>query len=106
MAAAGVSGALEYVCGPWPEVPIPLGAPCWLCYEVNEVTDSVLRSVEIFADGSSHRNSLQLQERDGFVCTSLVHGSFRAIVTGVMLERIEPERFEQLWNTAQDIPAP
>jgi hypothetical protein len=36
----------------------------WIYYEVDTVTDVVLRTVNVFADGRIERNSIALEERN------------------------------------------
>jgi len=81
---------------------IPPDQPVWLHYEVDVVRDVVLRSVELFADGRSERNSVELEARDGFPCVSIVHGPFMQIVTDAGLELIDAEDFEELRRRSSD----
>ena len=88
--------------GRWPEKEIPPEEPVWLHYEVDVVRDAVLRSVELFADGRSERNSVELEARNGFPCVSIVHGPFMKVVAASGLEPIDAKDFEELWRRSSD----
>jgi hypothetical protein len=99
-------GKLHYYRGRWPEEDIPKDAPVWLLYEVDPVEDVVLRAVEVFADGHSERNSLELEARDGFPCLSVVEGAFMPTVAEAKLEKVTANHFEKLWQRSIDKPTP
>ncbi|WP_155914554.1 hypothetical protein [Asticcacaulis sp. AC460] len=96
----------KYVRGKWPEVVVPADTPVWLYYEVNIDDEVVLRTVETFTDGTHVRNSLSLEERDGFACASLVHGPFGELTIDWPLEEIEASEFENLWIVSVNKPFP
>jgi hypothetical protein len=95
---------LTHYQAPWPESPAPEGEPIRFFYEVDAVADIVLRSVELHADGSLQRNSLELEARDGWPCVSLWHGSFAELSVGVPLEPLSASTFEEYWRRAIDTP--
>ena len=95
---------LTYFQAPWPEPPVPEGEPVRFFYEVDEAADNVLRSVELYVDGSLQRNSLELEARDGWPCISLWHGSFAELSAGVPLEPLLASGFEEHWQRAIDTP--
>lgn len=70
------------------------------------MADVVLRIVERFPDGTSRRNNLALQQRDGFAGRSLVHCSFNTLRAGTAFEILTPDVFEGLWQEAEDPPLP
>jgi hypothetical protein len=88
--------------GRWPDEAVPPEVPVWLHYEVDVASDVVLRSVEVFADGRSERNSVELEARDGFPCLSIVHGPFMQVVADAGLEPIDAQDFEELWRRSAD----
>lgn len=55
---------------------------------------AVVRSAEVFADGSVARNSIEIEESDGKLCPSLIDCSLAEGVDGVDAEQITPEEFE------------
>ena len=95
---------LNYFRGRWPGDEVPTGEPLWLYYEVDPTRDAVLRSVEMFEDGRLGRNSLELEERDGHPCISIVHGPFMRVVAEAQLESIGAQEFEKLWERGVDKP--
>jgi hypothetical protein len=99
-----------YFKGRWPEQPVPDGEPLWLFYEVIEPKDVVTRTIEIFAQGVSIRNSIKLAEREGLDARlpedrSLVHGAFLEEARP-WLEATTATEFERLWDSAGDKPWP
>ena len=94
----------EYFRGKWPEEKVPGGEPLWLMYEIDRVADNVLRTVEIFPDGSIARNSIVLEERNGDSCASLIDGSLETLLSHAMLEEITSEQFEDLWTRGENSP--
>ena len=101
-----------YVKGRWPDGEIPTGEPEWFYYEVTEDTDVVCRTVEVFPDGRSIRNSIKLAEREGPdfrepKYRSLVHGSFLKLSeVREQLTNSTLGEFEKFWNNAVDKPWP
>lgn len=92
--------------GRWPEEQVPVESPIWLYYELDVEADNVLRTVEIYQDGHSERNSLALEMRDGWPCITLVHGPFWETVGDWLLAEISNEEFDRFWLQALDKPAP
>lgn len=97
---------IEHFRGRWPEQVVPEGEPTWLLFEVEVNEDRVLRTVDVFEDGSMQRNSIALEERDGYPCLSIVEGPFMPLVRKVALEKVPAALFEGLWNDAEDRPRP
>ena len=102
---------LMHLKGRWPGQSVPAGEPLWLFYEVEENTQVVTRIVEIFLDGSSLRNSIELAEREGPDLRapqyrSLVHGDFLDDETRKWVEEISEAEFNRQWNCAADKPWP
>jgi hypothetical protein len=95
---------LKHVRARWPEPEVPPGEPEWLLYEVDEGADSVLRTVDIFTDGTTLRNSLEIEQRDGRPCSSLMDISSSDRFEGADLEAIEPGAFERAWASGVDTP--
>jgi hypothetical protein len=95
---------LNYYRGRWPDDPVPPDSPIWLHYEVDLDRDAVLRSVELFAGGYSERNSLELEERDGFPCISLWSDAAAPSIVESKLELISAGEFEELWKKSVDKP--
>lgn len=58
----------DYYRGRWPEEPVPEGEPIWLLYEVDKSADTVVRTVEVLADGHVARNSVELEQRHDDEC--------------------------------------
>lgn len=94
----------EYLRGRWPGADIPQGEPEWLLYEVDRLADAVLRSVEIFPDGNVTRNSIELEQRNGDVCPSLMDDSLDQAFKDAPLEQIAGEEFETFWMKGVDTP--
>jgi hypothetical protein len=88
---------LIYFRGRWPDDEIPIGEPLWLYFEVDPALDVVLRTVDMFEDGHLVRNSIELEQRDGFPCVSIVHGPFLSFAAEAQLASIEAQEFEELW---------
>jgi hypothetical protein len=93
-----------YYRGPWPDKIVPDGQPQWLLYEVDEASDDVLRSVEIFPDGHITRNSVELEQRNGHDCQSLIDVGWHEGVAEANLEKISAETFEELYRRGADTP--
>lgn len=89
--------------------------PDWIFYEVDVPQDLVLRIVELYADGTAFRNSIELAEREGLDRRS---PEFRTLVHGNFLRGPDQEgwakdlvsipdvEFKQIWDRAQDVPLP
>lgn len=92
---------LKYVRARWPDPEVPDGSPEWLLYERDEQSDAVTRTVEFFPTGSVARNSIQIEERGGKPCPSLVEGSLRDGF-GPSAEQITSEEFERGWAMGTD----
>lgn len=89
---------------PWPESEVPAGEPSWLYYEIDKEADAVRRSVEVFSDGRITRNSIDVEERDGSPCPSLIDVSLdEAFGDGEPLALSQGE-FEDLWRQGVDTP--
>ncbi len=86
----------------WPDRTIPLGEPEWMLYEVDDLSDRVLRMVEIFEDGTSHRNSLALENQKGPAINSLVSMNFAEGIADVSYELVSAELFGELYAAAPD----
>jgi hypothetical protein len=56
----------------WPDAEVSPDAPTWLHYELDDEADAVVRTVEVFASGAVHRNSLEIEQRGGRPCPSLI----------------------------------
>lgn len=95
---------LRHYRGRWPEPVVPPGEAEWGYYEVDPELDIVTRTVDLFADGQTQRNSIALEERNGVPCLSLVEGPFMETVRTVPLEAVAPEEFERLYQEAIDTP--
>jgi hypothetical protein len=89
---------------PWPESEVQPGEPGWLFYELDEESDVVVRSANVFADGAVARNSIEIEERSGKPCPSLIDCSLAEGFAGVALEPISREEFEQIWAKGIDTP--
>jgi hypothetical protein len=87
--------------GRWPENPVPSGEPDWIYGEVALDTDSVVRLVEVFADGRALRVSIA---RAGG--PSLVHGDFWTDdEVRRQLTPITQDEFARIWAAATDKPS-
>lgn len=96
--------ALRHVRARWPEVQVPHGEPLWLLYEIDDLADAVTRSVDLFADGTATRNSIEIEERNGQPCPSLIDTSLADGFGGVDLEAISSEDFASAWIKGTDKP--
>jgi hypothetical protein len=94
----------RYVRAPWPDAVAPPGAPVWLFYELDEKADIVRRTIELFADGSATRNSIEIEERNGEPCPSLVDCSLKEAFGDAPITQISSDEFEQVWARATDEP--
>jgi len=97
---------LKYLRGKYPNPVVPTDTPVWFHYEVNFIEDNVLRTVEIFSNGTHVRNSLALENRYGYPypCVSLVDGPFMELAADWSLEEISALDFEKLWEISADKP--
>ncbi|MGQ3040855.1 MAG: hypothetical protein ACT6TH_08075 [Brevundimonas sp.] len=96
--------ALRYVRARWPEPEVPQGEPIWLVYEIDDVADACNRLVELFADGTATRNSIEIEERNGQTCPSLFDTSLADGFGDADLEQISSEEFESAWTNGIDKP--
>jgi len=95
---------LRHIRAHWPEANVPQGEPTWLLYELDEQADAVVRSAHVYADGSVTRNSIEIEERGGSACPSLIDCSLAVGFGGVDAEEITPEEFEATWASGEDKP--
>lgn len=95
---------LRHVRARWPDHVIPPGEPEWLLYEFDEQADKVLRTVDVFPDGTRQRNSIEIEERDGRSCPSLIGDSIKVSFSGVQFEELAQDAFEAAWIGAEDTP--
>jgi hypothetical protein len=87
-----------------PDEIVPEDEPLWYLYEVDEAADAVLRSVEVFPDGRIARNSVELEQRNGDECPSLMDMSWHEAAAEMPLEKISAETFEELYRMGVDTP--
>jgi hypothetical protein len=95
---------LKHIRARWPDTEVPPGEPVWFLYELDEQEDAVVRSVELFADGTIARNSIAIEERGGKPCPSLFDCSLAEALEGVEFEEIAIEEFEKFWMQGKDTP--
>jgi hypothetical protein len=76
----------------------------WLFYEIDESADAVTRSVWVYADGTVTRNSIEIEERSGKGCPSLIDCSLVQGFESADLEEITPEEFGKVWDSGVDTP--
>jgi len=95
---------LKHLRARWPEIDVPRNEPTWLLYELDEQADVVVRSAYVFADGSVARNSIEIEERDGKPCPSLIDCSLNEGFDGADAERITQEEFDAVWASGVDKP--
>ena len=88
----------------WPDAEVPAEAPLWLHYEISQMADAVLRTVEVFEDGRVTRNSIEIEQRHGDHCPSLIDTSLSDGFEGLDLEEMLPSVFEDLWGRGVDTP--
>jgi hypothetical protein len=88
----------------WPEPEVRPDEPLLLFYELDEQADAVVRSAEVFADGRVTRNSIEIEERSGEPCPSLIDCSLARGFDGVDLDEISGEEFEAVWAKGVDEP--
>lgn len=87
-----------------PDAVVPEGEPQWLLYEMDKQADTVLRTVDIYADGKITRNSVDLEQRNGDACPSLIDTSIVEAFEGVEMETITSTEFEKFWLAGEDRP--
>ena len=97
-------GTLRHVRARWPEPQVPKGEPLWLLYEIDDQNDAVTRSVELFPDGTASRNSIEIEERNGRPCPSLIDTSLVEGFSDIDLEEISREEFAVAWTSGTDKP--
>jgi hypothetical protein len=73
-------------------------------YEVDEARDAVCRSVEVFPDGRIERNSIEIEERSGGDCPSLIDVSLHEGFEGTEPQEMSQDDFEKLWLNGVDTP--
>lgn len=95
---------LKHLRARWPEIDVRPGEPMWLLYELDEQVDAVVRSADVFADGSVTRNSIEIEEREGKPCPSLIDCSLAEGFDGVDAKQITLEEFETVWARGVDKP--
>ncbi|MBO9706651.1 MAG: hypothetical protein J7521_00430 [Caulobacter sp.] len=95
---------LKHIRARWPEIDVPPGEPTWLLYELDEQADAVVRSAGVFADGSVARNSIEIEERDGKPCPSLIDCSLAEGFGSVDAEEITLGEFDAVWIKGVDKP--
>ncbi len=83
---------------------MPSGEPEWLLYEVDWKADAVLRSVELFGNGSVTRNSIWIEQRSGQRCESLFDRGLEKAFEDVPLVAITAQEFEGCWERGVDTP--
>ena len=94
----------DYYRGRWPQEQVPKGEPLWLFYEVDKAGGAVLRTVDVFPDGRIARNSVELEQRHGDECTSLIDCSLDDFFAVSDLDEISREQFEEVWTNGVDTP--
>lgn len=95
---------LTYLAGTWPEPIVPPGEPSELYYEVDRATDNVLRLVHKFRDGTFRRGSIEIEERSGTPCPSLIEEPASQAFEHAGLVEISEAEFESLWSQGVDTP--
>ncbi|WP_447760225.1 hypothetical protein [Sphingopyxis panaciterrae] len=95
---------LAYFRGRWPEEEIPDGEPEWVRYETSYEQDAVLRAVNIYRDGRITRNSIEIEERNGDRCPSLIDCSLTEGFADAPLKEIDRDEFEEHWERGTDEP--
>jgi hypothetical protein len=100
----GVRVTIRHYQCPYPDEQIPPDMPIRFFYEVDVDADNVLRSVEIFADGSIARNSLEIEARHGQRWMSLSDGPFIENLEDIGLSACSADEFENAWANGKDTP--
>jgi len=99
-----MADSIENYRGRCPDADVPAGEPTWSYYEVDVIADVVVRTVDVFADGRTERDSIALEQRKRDSCPSLVEGPFMETVRSVPLDRITADEFEEVWRQGTDTP--
>jgi hypothetical protein len=60
--------------------------------------------VYLFPDGAVARNSIEIEQRDGRPCLSLIDCSLAEGFNGVEFGEISPDEFNELWTKGTDKP--
>ena len=88
----------------WPDTVVPEGEPTWILYEVDKVGDAVLRTVDLYDDERITRNSIEIEERSGKSCPSLIDDSLSKAFQGLDRQPITKKEFEASWQAGKDKP--
>ncbi len=100
----GDTSSCVYYRSRWPEEIVPAGEPLWMYDEVDLEADCVLRTVDVFPDGTITRNSIEIdQPKDGRKFSSLLDVSWVDIDQSHFTE-ISRDEFERLYARAVDRP--
>lgn len=94
----------RYAKAAWPEGLVPADEPSWLFYEIDENADAVIRDAHVYVDGRVTRNSIEIEERSGNACSSLIDCSLAEGFGSADLEEITAEAFEAVWDSGVDTP--
>jgi hypothetical protein len=95
---------MEYYRGRWPNGEVPAGEPLWMLSEIDREADAVLRTVDIFHDGIVARNSIELEQHNGDICSSLVECSLEDAFKDAPLEEITRAELDAHWAKGTDRP--
>jgi hypothetical protein len=98
------TGSLEYYRGRWPEATVPEGEPEWVLYEISRERDAVLRAVDLYSGEKVTRNSIEIEQRHGDDCPSLIDCSLDEGFADADLIPIDRDEFEQHWERETDEP--
>jgi len=63
-----------------------------------------LPTVDVFPDGSIARNSVDLEQRHGDECPSLIDYSLDDVFAVAKPDEVSREQFEELWTMGVDAP--
>ena len=85
-----------------PDLPVDL--PLSYFYEIDHGADVVLRLAEVSSDGRTIRDSLDLEQRNGDLCPSLVDQPLAVAFADAPLEEITAAAFKILWQQGEDCP--
>lgn len=94
---------LTYYRLPWPDAVVPPESPLEMLYEVQD--EDVLKTVEIFADGRSERDSVESQAAVWGEFPSLIDvpwSEMKNDVPDLQAHSIGADEFERLWSSAAD----
>jgi hypothetical protein len=95
---------LTYLRMRWPDDEIPAGEPEWFLYELDRQADAVVRSVALYPDGRTTRNSIALEQRYGDSCPSLLDCSLAEAFVDVEAFEIDAAAFEAFWSRGVNEP--